>query len=115
MDRFADELLDRLLQGPRAERLVNATPDEKRIVGDRQIETALSKPRQFLDYGEPGDFALSVRGKRLEDDKLVKAPDEFRAEEHVQFRNDRPLSSVVNGSRVGRRSCREPMLLVHTT
>jgi hypothetical protein len=68
-------------------------PDEEleRLVGHRETETALAESGELFGYGEPGDLALRIRGKRFEDDFLVEASDEFWAEEFVQFGDHSPL------------------------
>ena len=92
-NRISNELLHCLFQRARPERLVNAAPDEelKRVVGKREIETTLAQPGQFFGYGKPGDLALSVRGKRFEDDLLVEASDKLRPEEFVELGKHGPL------------------------
>ena len=94
---------------------MNAASDEelKRVVGNREIATALAQPGQFFGYCKSDDLALSVRGNRFEDDLLVEASDKLRAEE-LWSSESTARSNVVNGSRVGRKSCCEAMLLVQT-
>ena len=113
-DGVTDEFLHSLFHGPRAKRLVNAAPDEKfkRDIRDGKVETLLPEAVKLLGNGEPANFPLRVRGKRLEDDFFIEASDQFRAEEPVKFGDNRPFQCC---ERVGRRSCCEPMLLVHTT
>ena len=80
---------------------MNPAPDKELecLTGNREIETALTEPGEFFSYGEQRDFALSVRGKRFEDDLLIEASDQFRAKEFVQFGNDSALQRRKGRSR----------------
>jgi hypothetical protein len=46
---------------------------------------------EFFGYGKQRDFALSVWRKRLEDEFLIEASDQFRAKEFVELGNHSPL------------------------
>jgi hypothetical protein len=84
-DRVADEFLHRLLQGLRAKRLVNPTAEEKFECpgGNREIETAFTEPGEFFGYNKQRNFAMSIWRKRLEDEFLIEASDQFRAKEKI--------------------------------
>ena len=90
-DGIADEFLDCLFHGTCSECLVNTAPDKELecLLWDPKIKALLSKPGEFLENGELANLALRVWRKRFEDDLFVKAPDEFRSEEFVQFGNHR--------------------------
>ena len=92
-DGITNEFLHGLLHGARAKRLVNAAPDEKfkRGIRDGKVEALLPEAVKLLGNGEPANFPLRVRGKRLEDDFFVEASDQFRAEKPVKFGDDRPF------------------------
>jgi hypothetical protein len=51
----------------------------------------MAEPGEFFVYGEPGNFPLRVRAQRSEDNFLVEASDEFRAEEFAEFGRHGPL------------------------
>ena len=72
-DGIADQFLHGLFHGPRSECFVNA-PAFKNSNATSEMEG--SKP---CCRRRPSNFSLSVRGKRLEDDFFIEAPDQFRA------------------------------------
>lgn len=94
-DGIADKFLNGSFHGPSAKRLVNASSDKKfnGFLRNSAIKTLLPEAFQFLENGEPSDFPLCIRGKRFENDFLVKASDGFRAEKSMKFGDNHPFQS----------------------
>jgi hypothetical protein len=72
---------------------VNAPPHQKfkRDIRDGKVEALLPEAVKLLGNGEPANFPLRVRGKRLEDDFFIEASDQFRAKKPVKFGENRPF------------------------
>ncbi len=66
-DGIADEFLHCLFHGTCSERLVNTAPDKELecLLGDRKIETLLSKSGEFLGNGEAGQFRVACPAKAV--------------------------------------------------
>jgi len=89
----SNELLNHPFYWPRPESLVDASTNEKfeSGFGDGKFKSLLSKPGKLLRDDKLTNLTLRIRGKWLENNFLVKAPDEFRAEGPVKLRQDFPF------------------------
>ena len=91
-DGIADEFLHRAFHWACAEHLVDASPYEEFKCGFRngEFKSLLAEAVNFVGNGKLADFPLRVWGKRFEDNLLVQAPEEFRAGNAVELRQDCP-------------------------
>jgi hypothetical protein len=72
---------------------VNAPPHQKfkRGIRDGTVEALLPEAVKLLGNDKLANFPSRGRRERLEDNFLIEASDQFRAERFVKFENNGPL------------------------